>query len=255
MSLLAPARGRHRRPSAITPRRVGAAAVATVISSSTVVALTPSQAAAAPTVRATAAFRALSYGQRSASVRWVQTVLRVSPRSGYFGPKTRAAVRTFQRRKGLRVTGVVDARTWVYLKRYAAQRSRAAARTSAPRVTGLAARNARIIRVAASLRGIPYRYGGTTTRGFDCSGYTGYVYKKAAGITLPRTSRAQGASVRRVSRSAAMPGDLIFFYNSSGRIYHTGIYAGGGTLWSSSRPGVPVKKAKIWTSSYFIGRR
>ncbi len=109
-----------------------------------------------------------------------------------------------------------------------------------------------MLREAAKLKGRPYRYGGTTPRGFDCSGYTGYVYKKA-GKKLPRTSRAQYSATKHISRAAAKPGDLVFF-KSGGSVYHVGIYAGGNTLWHSSRPGKPVGKEKIWTSSVAFGR-
>jgi cell wall-associated NlpC family hydrolase len=111
---------------------------------------------------------------------------------------------------------------------------------------------AKVLREAAKLKGTPYRYGGTTTRGFDCSGYTGFVYKKA-GHKLPRTSRQQYSATKHISRKAAKPGDLVFFKSGGGGVYHVGIYAGGNMLWHSSRPGKPVAKAKIWTSSVAFG--
>jgi cell wall-associated NlpC family hydrolase len=110
-----------------------------------------------------------------------------------------------------------------------------------------------VLREAAKLKGTPYRYGGTTPRGFDCSGYTGYVYKKA-GKKLPRTSRQQYSATKHISRKAAKPGDLIFFRNGGGGVYHVGIYAGGNMLWHSSKPGTPVKKSKIWASNVAFGR-
>jgi cell wall-associated NlpC family hydrolase len=96
-------------------------------------------------------------------------------------------------------------------------------------------------------------WGGTSPRGFDCSGYTGYVYKKA-GKKLPRTSRQQYSATKHVSRAAAKPGDLVFFKSGGGNVYHVGIYAGGNMLWQSSRPGRPVNKSKIWSSSVAFGR-
>jgi cell wall-associated NlpC family hydrolase len=111
----------------------------------------------------------------------------------------------------------------------------------------------RVLREAAKLKGTPYVYGGTTTSGFDCSGYTGYVYKKA-GKKLPRTSRQQYSATKHISRTAAKPGDLVFFKSGGGSVYHVGIYAGGNMLWHSSRPGSPVAMAKIWTSSVAFGR-
>lgn len=111
----------------------------------------------------------------------------------------------------------------------------------------------RLIKIAASERGTPYRYGGTTPRGFDCSGFTRWVYARA-GKRLPRTSAAQAAATRNIPRRAARPGDLIFFH-SGGRVYHVGIYAGGGRLWHSPRPGQGVRLDRIWSGAHFFGRR
>lgn len=107
---------------------------------------------------------------------------------------------------------------------------------------------------ASSLKGVPYRYGGTTPRGFDCSGYAQYVYR-SAGVSIPRTASAQRAATTRISRSQARPGDLVFFHRSgTTRAYHVGIYAGGNQLWHAPMPGQRVKKANIWTSKVTFGR-
>ncbi len=108
------------------------------------------------------------------------------------------------------------------------------------------------LKAAASRRGSAYAYGGTGPRRFDCSGLTRWAYARA-GKKLPRTSSAQAGAVRRVSRAAAKPGDLVFFHNG-GRVYHVGVYAGRNQLWHASRPGVPVGKARIWTKSVFFGK-
>ena len=79
------------------------------------------------------------------------------------------------------------------------------------------------------------------------------MYKKA-GKKLPRTSRQQYRATKHISRGSAKPGDLVFFKSGGGGVYHVGIYAGGNTLWHSSKPGVPVRKAKIWTKSVAFGR-
>jgi peptidoglycan DL-endopeptidase CwlO len=110
------------------------------------------------------------------------------------------------------------------------------------------------ILVAKRYRGIPYVAGGTTPRtGFDCSGYTKYVYSQL-GITIPRVSRDQYAWSRHISRSQAVPGDLIFFHSSSGRVYHAAIYAGNGYVWHSPHTGTRVRLERIWTSAYYVGR-
>jgi cell wall-associated NlpC family hydrolase len=106
-----------------------------------------------------------------------------------------------------------------------------------------------IIGIAASLTGIPYVYGGTSRGGFDCSGYTQYVYRQA-GRSIPRTAEAQRSASARVSNP--VPGDLIFFGFPA---YHAGIYAGGGKLYHASRPGTVTSLASIWTySSVSYGR-
>jgi cell wall-associated NlpC family hydrolase len=99
---------------------------------------------------------------------------------------------------------------------------------------------------------VPYVWGGTTPAGFDCSGYTGYVYRQV-GVQLPRTAREQQAATMPVAAVDAQPGDLVFFV-SNGRVYHNGIYAGDGYLYDSPRAGKSVSKRKIWTSAVTYGR-
>jgi len=105
-----------------------------------------------------------------------------------------------------------------------------------------------VLGIAASLAGIYYIYGGTTTAGFDCSGYTQYVFAKV-GINLPRTAEAQRQAVASVSNP--QPGDLVFFGTPA---YHVGIYAGGGTMWDSPRTGKAVQRQTIWSSTATYGR-
>ncbi|MDQ6714737.1 MAG: C40 family peptidase, partial [Actinomycetota bacterium] len=84
--------------------------------------------------------------------------------------------------------------------------------------------------------------GGTTPSGFDCSGYTSYVFREA-GISLPRTAEAQRQAATPVSNP--QPGDLIFFGYPA---YHVGIYAGPGKLYDSPRTGSYSGLKSIWTS-------
>jgi cell wall-associated NlpC family hydrolase len=117
---------------------------------------------------------------------------------------------------------------------------------------GTAARGSSVLSIAARYVGTPYVYGGTTPQGFDCSGYTRYVYAQF-GISLPRTANAQMLATKRVSRSEAKPGDLVFFV-SGGRAYHNGIYAGNGMMYDSPRSGKSVSKRKIWDAAVVFGR-
>lgn len=108
------------------------------------------------------------------------------------------------------------------------------------------------LNAARTRTGSAYVYGGTGPRAFDCSGLTGWAYR-AVGKNLPRTSGAQAAATKRISRGQARPGDLVFFH-SGGRVYHVGLYAGGNSVFHASRPGTPVGTGPIWTSSVFFGR-
>jgi cell wall-associated NlpC family hydrolase len=115
-----------------------------------------------------------------------------------------------------------------------------------------AARSAKVMRSGNALKGVPYRYGGSTPRGFDCSGFTSYVYRKV-GVRLPHSATGQMHKARRISRSKARKGDLVFFRSGS-RAYHVGIYAGGNKVLHSPRPGQRVHTARIWTRNVTFGR-
>ncbi|AOP54646.1 C40 family peptidase [Brevibacterium aurantiacum] len=88
---------------------------------------------------------------------------------------------------------------------------------------------------AAKGVGTPYVYGGTSQSGWDCSGYTSWVYSKV-GVNLPRSSGAQKAAGQVVSQSEAKPGDLIWHPG------HVGIYAGDGQMYDAGSPGSGTSK-------------
>jgi peptidoglycan DL-endopeptidase CwlO len=92
----------------------------------------------------------------------------------------------------------------------------------------------RVTALAAKYQGTPYVWGGTTPRGFDCSGFTRYVYARF-GKKLPRVSADQFRVVRKVGRHP-QKGELVFFHTRSGRVHHVGIYAGGGKFWHAPNP-------------------
>ena len=81
-----------------------------------------------------------------------------------------------------------------------------------------------VINYAYRFRGTPYRYGAMSPRGFDCSGFTSYVFKRF-GINLDRSSRGQIFDGVRVKKNDLQPGDLVFFQGRSGRggVGHVGI--------------------------------
>jgi cell wall-associated NlpC family hydrolase len=111
--------------------------------------------------------------------------------------------------------------------------------------------NARVLEIAAQYAGRPYRYGSTGPSSFDCSGFTRYVYSKL-GKSLPHNSGAQARVTKRIPKSQAQPGDLVFL--GGGRIGHVGIYAGNGKMWDAPRAGKSVSLRRIYSSDYIVGR-
>lgn len=99
----------------------------------------------------------------------------------------------------------------------------------------------RLLDEAYSWIGTPYRYGGQSRSGTDCSGFMMEVYRTSLGISLPRNSAKQSEFCRRINRGDLMPGDLVFFGRSAGRISHVGMYVGNGRIiHASSSQGVIV---------------
>jgi cell wall-associated NlpC family hydrolase len=106
-----------------------------------------------------------------------------------------------------------------------------------------------VLAIAAQYKGLMYSYGGTSpSTGFDCSGFTSYVFRQI-GISLPRTAEQQRQAVSPVSNP--QPGDLVFFGSPA---YHVGIYAGNGMMWDSPRSGKAVDLRSIWSSNVTYGR-
>lgn len=97
-----------------------------------------------------------------------------------------------------------------------------------------------LVDTALSFEGCPYAYGGTTPRGFDCSGFTQYCFRNALGIELPRTAAAQAALGESVSMNELQPGDLLFWGSGSG-VYHVGIYVEDGTYIHAAGSGKGVR--------------
>lgn len=116
----------------------------------------------------------------------------------------------------------------------------------------------KVIRIAVSLRGTPYKGNGETPGGFDCSGFTRYVFKAGAGINLPHSSVEQAQYGTAVLKTDLAPGDLVFFKTSGSGISHVGIFIGGDSFISStSSNGVMVTSLNdvYWGKRYLSARR
>ncbi|HAE22746.1 MAG TPA: hypothetical protein DCG47_10550 [Spirochaetaceae bacterium] len=89
---------------------------------------------------------------------------------------------------------------------------------------------ASVLKLAASFKGVPYKYGAESPYAFDCSGFVRYVYREAAGIDLPRSARSYTAVGRAVKQSDALPGDIFIFNTVGNAASHVALYTGGGRL-------------------------
>jgi len=117
---------------------------------------------------------------------------------------------------------------------------------------------ANLIDTAKTCLGVPYRHGGTSTKGFDCSGFVKFVFD-SVGIELNRSSRTQAKEGTPVALDALLPGDLLFFKTMGRRnaISHVGIYLGEGQFIHAGSWGGPrnrcIRLAEL-TSRYFAER-
>ena len=165
---------------------------------------------------------------------------------GRFTKSTRKALRKFQKKYKLKETGNLDNATYEELKW----------QTEAKEYGGNVA-STKILKTAAQYKGVPYVFGGTTPRGFDCSGYVQYVFAKH-GIRLTRTADTQAREGKFVSKKNLKPGDLVFFTTYEPGASHVGIYAGNNLFWNAtSSRGIMLSNLtdSYWGPRYYTARR
>lgn len=170
----------------------------------------------------------------------------VGPIDGIFGSKTFSAVENFQQNDHLQVDGIVGPLTQSALDKDQSIQASQASVTNSPTIDGIIAK-------ANSLLGTPYLWGGTTPNGFDCSGFTQYIFA-SQGIDLPRTSQDQAKVGTSVSYGDLKPGDLVFFSTAgNGTIDHVGIYLGNSQFISATtHKGVAIYPLTLsyWLNAY-----
>ena len=166
--------------------------------------------------------------------------------SGRMTEATSSALKSFQKRHKLKADGELNDATYHKLT------WEAFAKEGIPKVKGK-----EIVSRAAKYKGVPYVFGGTTTNGFDCSGYVQYVFKDCK-AKLPRLADEQALQGIFVTQKQLRPGDLVFFTTYAAGASHVGIYAGDGQFWSaSSSKGVMLSSLKddYWKQRYYGARR
>ena len=99
----------------------------------------------------------------------------------------------------------------------------------------------------------PYVSGGSSpATGFDCSGLTSYIYRHF-GRTIASTAQGQYNQFRRLTRSSAWPGDLVFFHDGSGYVFHVGVYEGANMMVAAATPQDGIRYQSIWSSNVTFG--
>lgn len=178
----------------------------------------------------------------------------------------------------MKITGIVDGSTWRALKKASPRPWGAQVKpvtpaadsssdntvviSRAPRVPESRpfldrSKVSAIISTAKKYIGVPYKFGGTTPKAFDCSGYLQYVFAQN-GLTIPRTADEQfKLGLRTMSSSQLEPGDLVFFTTYEPGASHCGIYLGSGKfIHASSSRGVRIDELSnsYWQPKYYGGK-
>lgn len=203
---------------------------------------------------------------------------------GVYGAETEKAVSAFQKDQKMTVTGVVTNATWRALKKTPPISGRklpqitttpANSKNSSQQIQRIdttqsnggvvpygktfitASQGAQIVATGKKYLGVPYVFGGTTPKGFDCSGFLQYVFKQH-GYTIPRLADEQYKLGKAANTTQLEPGDLVFFSTYEPGASHCGIYVGDGNfMHASSSKGIRVDSLSndYWRPRYLGGRK
>lgn len=115
----------------------------------------------------------------------------------------------------------------------------------------------RAVAAARSYLGTPYKWGGTSHSGIDCSGLVQRGWFEGTGLLIPRTTVLQFAALPFVSKANLIPGDLLFYLESDGGVGpgHVTMYLGGGRIIQSAHSGTVVSEGAVWWGGFAGARR
>lgn len=218
-------------------------------------------------------------GDKGQEILEVQTKLKergytVKALDGMYSPSNVKAIKAFQKSNKLEPTGLIDLKTYQLLVGKKANDVAAPAiaapvaaipvpnptltPTIPPSGTAVSRGSTQqIINTAMQYIGVPYKFGGNSPKGFDCSGFTQYVFSKN-GISLPRTADVQFRTGKIVGKSELKQGDLVFFTTYEPGASHVGIYTENGRfIHASSSKGVMISRLDdvYWKGRYVGAKR
>ncbi len=266
--------GRHRRVSVGTGNlalALGLCLCAGQLAATPVTSAAPAAAVPAPamtTVAAASATPKLTMSVPKRTIGWGDkvkvTAKLIDPRTGKAVTKgsvrlqawRQGAYRTWQTKK-LGASGQLTFYTAPQITGAFRVRYEGAAGYKPVAVTGVKvtvrASGAKVLAEAQKHKGKRYVFGASGPNTFDCSGYTMYVYRKAAGKKLPHKANLQQRHGKAVGKGSKRIGDLIVFRSGSYGT-HVAIYAGGNYMWAAPNSRTVVKKQKIYSGNYVVRR-
>nr|WP_246026098.1 peptidoglycan-binding protein [Peribacillus cavernae] len=201
--------------------------------------------------------RTLKSGMTHSNVKQLQETLKKkgyfksSRTTTYFGTVTKSAVINFQKNHGLKADGIVGKNTFKALGS-----SKTVSTNVAVKAASTSSKSAKIVSNAKKYMNVPYKWGGSTPSGFDCSGFLVYVFKQSANISLPRT--VSEIYKKGVRVSSPKVGDLVFFETYKPGASHAGIYVGNNQfIHTSSSQGVTISSLSnsYWSPRYLGAKR